>query len=74
MSATVDGRKTIEQLLQVGDERTIDIQREMVLTAGDASAIALKLNGAPARPLGRAGEVVTVRLNPSNFKDYLSNR
>lgn len=74
VSATVDGRKTIEQLLQVGDERTIDIRREMVLTAGDASAISLKLNGAAARPLGRSGEVVTVRLNPANFKDYLSNR
>jgi cytoskeletal protein RodZ len=74
VSATVDGRKTIEQLLQVGEERTLDIQREMVLTVGDASAIALKLNGAAARPLGKSGEVVTVRLNPKNFKDYLSNR
>jgi cytoskeletal protein RodZ len=74
VSATVDGKKTIEQLLQVGDQRTIDIEREMVLTAGDAAAIALTLNGAAARPLGKTGEVITVRVNPANFKEYLASR
>jgi DNA-binding MarR family transcriptional regulator len=74
VSATVDGRKAIEQLLPEGDHRTLDVKREMVLTAGDAAAIVLTLNGAPARPLGKTGEVVTVRVNPANFKDYLSTR
>lgn len=74
VSATVDGRKVIEQLLPEGDHRTLDVKREMVLTAGDAAAIVLTLNGAPARPLGKNGEVVTVRVNPANFKDYLSTR
>jgi cytoskeleton protein RodZ len=74
VSATVDGRKAIEQLLPEGDQRTLEVRREMVLTAGDAGAIAMTLNGAPARPLGRANEVVTVRVNPTNFKDYLSTR
>jgi len=74
VSATVDGRKAIEQLLPEGDHRTLDVKREMVLTAGDASAIVLTLNGAPARPLGKNGEVVTIRVNPANFKDYLSTR
>ncbi len=74
VSATVDGRKAIEQLLPEGDQRTLEVRREMVLTAGDAGAIVLTLNGAPARPLGKANEVVTVRVNPGNFKDYLSTR
>jgi len=74
VSATVDGRKAIEQLLPEGDHRTLEVRREMVLTAGDAAAIVMTLNGAPARPLGRAGEVVTVRVNPANFKDFLSTR
>jgi len=46
----------------------------MLMTAGDASAIVLTLNGAEARPLGSAGEVVTVRLNPANYRDYLQVR
>jgi cytoskeleton protein RodZ len=74
VSATVDGRKVIEQLLADGDQRTIDVKREMVLTAGDAAAISLTLNGEPARPLGKSGEVITVRVNLANFKDYLSTR
>lgn len=74
VSATVDGRKTIDRLLQPGARQTIDVRREMVLTAGDASAIALTLNGVEARPLGKSGEVVTARFNLTNFKDYLPGR
>ena len=74
VSATVDGKKAIEQLLPEGDHRTLEVRREMVLTAGDAAAIVLTLNGAPARPLGKTGEVVTVRVSPANFKDFLSTR
>jgi hypothetical protein len=43
-----------------------------VLTAGDAGALRVMLNGAAARPLGAAGEVVTRRLTPANFMDYLA--
>jgi cytoskeletal protein RodZ len=74
VSATVDGAKAIERLLQPGERQTIAVKREMVLTAGDASALALALNGVPARALGRAGEVVTARFNLNNFKDYVQSR
>ena len=74
VSATVDGQKVIERLLQNGEQKTFDVHREMVLTAGDASAITLTLNGVEARPLGKPGEVVTTRVNVSNFKDYLPSR
>jgi len=74
VSATVDGQKTIDRLLRPGERQTIDVHREMVLTAGDASALALTLNGAEGRPLGRAGEVVTARFNLANFKRYVQPR
>ncbi len=74
ISATVDGEKSIERLLQAGEEQTIAVRKEIVLTAGDASAIALQFNGADARLLGRAGEVVTARFNLTNYKDYLQAR
>jgi cytoskeleton protein RodZ len=73
VSATVDGQKAIERLLQVGEEQTVEVRREMVLTAGDASAITMTLNGADAKPLGRTGEVVTARLNRTNFKEFLQS-
>jgi hypothetical protein len=74
VSATVDGRKTIDRLLQAGEQQTVTVKREMVLTAGDASAIALQFNGADARTLGKTGEVVTARFNLTNYKDYLQAR
>lgn len=74
VSATADGKRQIEQLLQPGDSRVVQVRREMVLTAGDAAAIALTFNGAAARPLGRSGEVVTARFTPANFTTYLQAR
>jgi cytoskeleton protein RodZ len=74
VSATVDGQKAIERLLQTGEQQTVTVRREMVLTAGDASAIALQFNGADGRPLGKAGEVVTARFNLTTYKDYLQAR
>jgi cytoskeleton protein RodZ len=74
VSATVDGQKAIERLLQAGERKTVEVKREMALTAGDAGAIALSFNGVDARPLGKPGEVVTARFNRNNFKDYLQVR
>ncbi|HEY3044763.1 MAG TPA: helix-turn-helix domain-containing protein, partial [Vicinamibacterales bacterium] len=74
VSATVDGEKRVERLLQPGERLAMEVRRELVLTAGDASALAITLNGEAARPLGRPGEVVTARLNLANFKDYVASR
>jgi cytoskeletal protein RodZ len=74
VSATADGQRVLGRLLQPGEQQNIEVTREMVITAGDAAALRLTLNGADARVLGKAGEVVTVRLTPSNFKEYLVSR
>lgn len=74
VSATVDGERVISRLLQTGERQTIEIKREMVITAGDAAALAMTLNGAEARALGKPAEVVTARINLTNFKEYLQAR
>ncbi|MCC7416013.1 MAG: DUF4115 domain-containing protein [Acidobacteria bacterium] len=71
LSMTADGADAVERLLQAGERTSIEVRRELVLKAGDAGALTLTLNGADARPLGGAGEVVTVTLSPSTFTDYL---
>ena len=58
-------------MLQPGERQTIEVEREIVLTAGDPSAIDLTLNGVEARPLGKPGQTVTARLTLTNFKNYL---
>jgi len=70
-AANVDGQRVVERLLQAGETRTFEVRREVVITLGDASAVALTLNGAAARPLGRSGEVVTTRFTLANFRNYL---
>ena len=71
VSATVDGQRSIQRLLQPGEQQTVTVRREMVLTAGDAAAIAVQFNGADARVLGKAGQVVTARFSLANYKEYL---
>ena len=74
VSATVDGQRSIERLLQPGEQRVVVVRRDMVLTAGDAAAIGVRFNGTQGRPLGKSGEVVTARFNLTNYKDYLQAR
>jgi len=71
ISATVDGQRSVQRLYRPEDQETLDIRRELVLTAGDAAAVKMTVNGAAARPLGKAGQVVTARVNLANFKEYL---
>jgi cytoskeletal protein RodZ len=73
VSVEVDGRMTLQRELQTGERHVIEARRELVLKAGNAAALTLTLNGATARPLGRPGQVVTLRLNLSNYRDYLAN-
>jgi transcriptional regulator with XRE-family HTH domain len=72
VSATVDGERVLERQLPAGDHRFLEVRRELLLTAGDAGALSLTLNGASARPLGKSGAVVTMSVNLTNFKDYLA--
>jgi Helix-turn-helix domain/Domain of unknown function (DUF4115) len=71
ISATVDADDQAEWMLQAGDRRTFHVRRELVLTARDAGAVEMMVNGLVAKPLGRPGEVVTARLSPANFRQYL---
>jgi len=71
VSAIVDGDRVVAREFQTGERMSFEFGRSVVLTAGDAAAIAVTINGEEARPLGTAGQVVTVRVTPTNFKEYL---
>ena len=71
VSAIVDGERVVSRQFQTGERIAFEVGRSVVLTAGDAAALAVTLNGEQARRLGSAGQVVTVRVTPANFKEYL---
>jgi cytoskeleton protein RodZ len=72
VSAIVDGERVVAREVQTGERLAFEFGRSVVLTAGDAAALAVTINGEEARPLGSAGQVVTVRVTPTNFKEYLA--
>jgi len=74
VSATVDGQKQIEETLKPGDGRSFGVATELVLTVGDAGAVKMTINGTEARPLGKPGEVVTIKMTPGNGKTFLPVR
>ena len=71
VSAIVDGQRAVQRVFQPGEEQTLDVRRDLVLTAGDGGAITVTLNGAAAKPIGPSGQTSTARLNLTNFKEYL---
>lgn len=74
VSATVDGEEVVARTMQPGEQETVRAREAIVVRVGDAGAFEFSLNAVPGRPLGRAGEVVTARIDPSNYRTYLLSR
>lgn len=70
VSATTDRETSLSRLLQAGEKHELRARDELVLRVGDPSTIAISVNGITGRPLGRAGQPVTVQINKQNFKDF----
>jgi len=74
LSATADGQRLFYRLLAAGEAAHIVANDSIVLRVGDAAAVSLIINGTAGRPLGAAGEPVTIRLTPQNYHDFLNGR
>ncbi len=71
VSIVADGREVVSRLMGVGEEEAVRAVSELRIKVGDASAVRLRLNGSPVRSLGRAGQVVTLRIDSSNAASLL---
>jgi cytoskeleton protein RodZ len=71
VSITADGREVVSRLMGVGEEEAVRAVSELRIKVGDASAVGLRLNGSPVRPLGRTGQVVSLRIDSSNVADLV---
>ena len=63
VSAVSDGERVLYRLMRPGERTLIEARREMIVRIGDAGALTYAVNGTPGQPLGRSGEVVTVRIS-----------
>jgi cytoskeleton protein RodZ len=68
VSATVDGRQAVSDLLPSGRRIELIAREEVSIKIGDAGAVSLAINGVPARPFGKPGQVVNVVVTPENLQ------
>jgi transcriptional regulator with XRE-family HTH domain len=72
LSGTADGRRVIYRLLNAGERIQIEAT-DLVLRIGDAANLEFTINGVAGRPLGPAGQAVTIHLTPQNYQEFLSH-
>jgi cytoskeletal protein RodZ len=71
LSVNVDGARTPSRTAGAGERLEFAVQRSITMTAGNAAALSVTLNGRPARALGAAGQVVTTTIPASGYETFL---
>jgi hypothetical protein len=66
-----DGNRVLNRLLEPGDDQFFDATQRFYLILGNAGGIRLKINGKPAKSLGKSGDVVRLIINEQNLNDLL---
>ena len=69
VSLRVDGASVVRRVMRAGEREFYGARTEIVLNVGDAGAFAI--NQRAGRALGASGQVVTVRMTPQNYDDYV---
>jgi hypothetical protein len=66
-----DGNPVFQKTMQPGEIQSFRAMEKFLLIIGNAGGIQLKINGKPAKPLGKLGEVVNVKIDWKNLQDFL---
>jgi cytoskeleton protein RodZ len=70
-SISADSHKIISRQLEPGDEREVAAAQSVLIVLGNAGGVRLTINGKPAKPLGKPGDVVKVTITEQNLSDFL---
>jgi cytoskeletal protein RodZ len=65
VTANADGRRAIFRTVTPGSPETVIAKREIVMRVGNAGALAWRINGRDAGPMGRQGQVRDVTITPA---------
>ena len=69
VTGTADGKRVLFRTLEAGEEVTLEARESMTFRLGDAGAFAYALNGVPAKPPGRDGEVREFVIDRRNYRE-----
>ena len=59
------------RILEAGEKHIFDADNRIFLIIGNAGGIHMRINGKPAKSLGKPGEVVRVLINEQSIKDLV---
>jgi hypothetical protein len=69
-----DGELKINGLFPPGSTARAQADEHLLIHTGNAGGFTFRLNGQPAKPLGRSGQVLTdIRITLENIKDFLES-
>lgn len=71
ISIDADGQPAFSRLLKAGDVQSLGASEYFAITAGNAGGLRLKINGKAAKPLGKPGEVVRVRIDRTTLQQWI---
>jgi cytoskeleton protein RodZ len=71
VSVDNDKGRVIQKILEPGEAQTFDASEHFFIVIGNAGGVHLRINGLPARPLGKPGEVVKMLINSKNIPDLV---
>ncbi len=71
VSVDRDGSPIVRRLMDPGEVQAVEANEQVLLIVGNAGGVRLKINGRPARSLGKPGEVVRIMINEKNLQDLL---
>jgi cytoskeleton protein RodZ len=66
ITASTDGKRAIYRVLQPGSREQLTAAKEIIVLTGNAGGVELTINGRSAGPMGKSGQVRSVRINPTN--------
>jgi cytoskeleton protein RodZ len=67
-----DGDLKIDGIFPAGATAVAQADRKVLIHTGNAGGFTFRLNGKPAKSLGRSGQVLTdIKITPENLKDFL---
>ncbi len=71
VSVDSDGGPVVRRLLEPGEAQKFNASEQFFIVLGNAGGVHLRINGKPAKPLGKPGEVVKMLINSKNLPDLI---
>jgi len=71
ISAAIDGAKPVSRTYAEGSRARFEGSREIVFELGNAGVVTMSIGGKPARPLGKRGSTLKLRITPDNAASWL---